>query len=319
MALAKFKLSAALLALIGASGCSSLLDDFDYQKSTDEYTKEVKISAVANAKGDVDKLAVLQATLGCNFVDGSEPDPVNNAVMSFLVVDKENKPYQFSELSYKIDDGPVVPYDTVKGFDQSDYDNEVSFKFIDLKLAEALLDPAVSGMLLAGGATGAFVNAISTALGGGGQANSSGLLGMIDSTLNMLMGQSADASEDPMNFKQKLTDLEKTVEKSYRLAETVKTISVRYETKDGMVNTANFNVEGGNFAKVLKECGWGGMAGKYTARVNARKDQIAKAQQQKAAEEAAAAAAAASEAAAAEVMEQAVATDAAAEAAAAAY
>ena len=260
------RIAAALLMPVSLGACSGILDDFKFDETEDDYTKQVTATATAEQKGDVDKDANLQLTLTCSYTKGDKADPIQNAKLAFLVLDKKGDPYTLTDLSYKFDDGEVVESGVINSIDQSKYKNEVESLFFNFAAGNLNANPLA------------------------------------------YMSIAENASVDDQEFEDK-------VKNAYLALGNLKKISVRYETVNGMQNTAEFNVTGGNFAKVQKICGWESMPAKYSERL---KNGAKKKKDQEAA--AAAAAAEAAAAAAAEYTE-AEATDAAAEAtdAAAAY
>lgn len=253
----------AFLISVSLSACSSVLDDFEFAQEEDSYTKQVTATATATQRGDVDKDANLQLELTCSYTAGEKPDPVQNTIMTFLVVDKKGEPYSLQELSYKFDESSVVEPDVTRSINSSEYNNEIKSLFLDFAL------------------------------------------GNLNTNLLVRYSFMQNIAVDDQN-------LENEIKNSYSASSNLKKISVRYETLNGMKNTAEFSVSGGNFAKVLKICGWDTMSARYGERLqNAAK----KKKEEKEAAAAAAAEAAAAEAAAAEA---AVAEEAAVDAAAAA-
>jgi hypothetical protein len=303
----KLKSALSLSALICFSGCSYISDDFSYEKTKDEFTKEVTISAASSMSGDIDKEANLDVTLECNYIDGNEPDPIANTSISFLTSDKKGEAYSFSDIGYKINDGAVIPYAAFKDLNNSKYSNEISLSFVDLGLAEVFLQPELQGLLVAGAAGAGFEGVLSAVGNVTGDSQLKeyasslppsypGLLGMMDGTVRTLRAtensQSGDANTYLDNSVKKIV---KIIENAFGLSQDIKSISVRYETKDGMVNTTTLKTADGNFKKVLSECGWDKMGGnKYSERL--KQFTIALQKQRAAAEAKAAAEVAAAEA-----------------------
>lgn len=254
------------LGILLISGCYPLSDEFIYSEKLDKFSGLKIFQAVASQNGDVDNEAVLQITISCSYNSGGSADAINDTEIFFLVTDKKENPYQLSDISYKIDNGPIVSYDQIGLFDYSEYKNEVAFKLIDLKMIESLIDPETKKTILSAKATH------DVALGLGSENDYVGslygifLTALKDSTYHYkdIIDFSNQYEREQFDKKNNIYQkLKLNLNSSFRIDQEMKNISVRYETKDGMVNTANFIAESGNFKSVLRECGWGEMERKY--------------------------------------------------------
>jgi len=301
----KLKSALSLSALICFSGCSYISDDFSYEKTKDEFTKEVTISAASSMSGDIDKEANLDVTLECNYIEGNKPNPIANTSISFLVSDKKGEAYSFSDMSYKINDGLVMPYAAFKDSDKSKYSNEVLLDFINLALLEVELQPELAGIIAMGGIGGAFVDVMGQFMGEAAPQSTEPdilitpdqpILYAMDKTVQMHTAINVrDNKNESDMVSLGVQKIVKIIEKAFGLSQDIQSISVRYETKDGMVNTTTLKTADGNFKKVLSECGWDKMSSsRYSERL--KKVTIALQKEKAAGEAKAAAEAAAAEA-----------------------
>lgn len=231
--------------LVAVSACSDN-SGFDYSNSEDTFTKAVVTTALASQQGDVDKNAYLELSLKCEYKSGEEPD-LANAMLSALVVDEDAQPYELTNMSIKINNHAIIESDVLKQLDLSKYENERLVTYADIYMSSVNEGPTsvaeINNILLPleeiNKSGGDPVSGLSEEQGS--------LLAQVKSVLEQFSNGYLDT----------------------------KTISVRYETTNGQVNTSVFSLEDENFKKVMAECGWEKFGSEYAKVVGKEKAEAA--------------------------------------------
>lgn len=211
-----------IAAILTLTACGNLGfgDAFDYEKIKDEFTSEEISKATASLPSDSDKNATMQIVLQCSKPLDQKADPFRSTKISFILNDQTGDPLDFSDLVIKFD-GARPPQDGfLKNQNISKYSN-VSEQWYS-KMSALMLE------------TGEDRVAALAYLQGGG---------LIGASLSAALGGSVKTPEQISH------DL-------IEAALSAEVLMIRYETSGGTITTATVNIDGGNYRKVLEDCGW---------------------------------------------------------------
>lgn len=137
-------------------------------------------------------------------------------IFSLVVIGNDGKPYNFENIELKLNNDEIKSFATLKESNTSEYVNQISMPLDSLYFA--------------------------------GEVPMAGLLQLF---LPEYLGNSLH-DKDGNN----LPNIDKILNSVFNSYNKLNSVSVRYETVDGQVNTATFDTTDQNVKSVFKDCGW---------------------------------------------------------------